>query len=236
MRAMSLPVNEELIQKYRGLVVDIARSYAGMGEPLDDLIQEGMIGLVEAAGRFDESRGTKFSTYAASRIRGHIRHALRGSGSIHEAGWFQEARMRVEKVLPALAQDLERLPTVPEIAERAGLVEQIVRDVLQSPSVVPMEEETGTAQRLESERRDVAFASDGGAEVEASTLRVTVALAMRRLPERERRIAWLCLALGETQREAARRIGISPQRAKQILQGAIVKLRKALSDERGEGE
>jgi len=116
LRAKELMINSNL-----RLVVSIARRYQGLGLGMSDLVQEGMIGLIRAAGKFDYRKGFRFSTYATLWIRQAIQRGLDNTARTVRlpANVAQQTR-KVERVAADLAAKLERDPTAEEIAAETG--------------------------------------------------------------------------------------------------------------------
>jgi RNA polymerase sigma-B factor len=113
---------DETILGFSGLVRSIARRYAGRGFPLDDLVQVGYLGLIQAVDRFDPSRGTSLRAYAARTIDGEIMHMFRDQKwAIRIPRGLQESSTRVVRMREELTQSLGREPTVAEIADASGL-------------------------------------------------------------------------------------------------------------------
>jgi len=136
----------EDIEKYTGLVKSIAIKYSHYGVPVDDLIQEGMIGIVEASGRFNEDQNVKFSTYATYWIKKRILDALNKEGQIRFEAINEEAQIegkvtideRTELNLPndipleekeIIKMIFEQQLTLKEIAEKKGISREKVRQL-----------------------------------------------------------------------------------------------------------
>jgi RNA polymerase sigma factor (sigma-70 family) len=115
---LPLPVlKAKIARAYAGLVESVARKFVGTGEPLEDLAQEGYLGLLSALEYYDPQKGVRFSTYATHFIGGAIRHFLRDrSRMIREPAWLQETAVRVERSIESLTATLEREPTSGELA------------------------------------------------------------------------------------------------------------------------
>jgi len=127
-RAGDAEARNRFIESNRRLVISIARQYTGLGLPLDDLIQEGTIGLIRAVDKFDPDRGFRFSTYATWWIRQAIHRALASSGRVVRLPvHVGDAVTRVMQVSRRLHQLLGREPTTAEVAQEASLPVEVVR-------------------------------------------------------------------------------------------------------------
>ncbi len=119
-----------IVVQYADLVGHIARRYAGL-EPQEDLEQVGVIGLLNALGKFDPNAGVRFRTYATYLIAGDIRHYLRDrSQTIRQPAWLQELRHKVVRTQASLHSRLMRPPTSREIADQLGITESSVEEVM----------------------------------------------------------------------------------------------------------
>jgi RNA polymerase primary sigma factor len=222
----------ELVQANLRLVVATARHYQGRGVPLLDLVQEGNLGLMRAADKFDYRRGYRFGTYASWWIKQSIERALLYQGKdvrmpVHLSG----SRRRVLTAQRTLAQEQGRDPSQEEIAERSGLPLDKVRAV-RALSLHPVSLDAPVGDEGESRFGDF-LASEGEAPDEA--------LARRRMHEqtselldsltpREREVLRLRYGLeGEsdhTLEEIGRSFSLSRERIRQIESKALAKLRQ----------
>ncbi len=124
-------LRDQLICENMPLVHSIARRYRNIGEPVEDLILEGSIGLMHAVDHFDPDRGIRFSTYATHLVISQIQHYLRDCGHlIRQPAWVQELNARVTRAASQLTQELGREPAPDEIAEFLNLTEGSVQEVL----------------------------------------------------------------------------------------------------------
>ena len=118
-----------LVLYHQRLVHSIASRFVGAGEALEDLIQVGNIGLINALDRYNPSQGTRFSTYATPTILGEIKRHFRDKTSgIKVPRWLQELQQGIRKTTRQMTQDLGRIPTTAEVAERLGVTEEAIAE------------------------------------------------------------------------------------------------------------
>ena len=123
---------DALVQLHLPLVEHLARRFAGRGEPLDDLVQVGTIGLIKAVDRFDPDRGVEFSTYATPTVVGEIKRHFRDKGwAVRVPRRLQELRLALTAATEELSHRLGRAPTVAEIAARLSVSEEEVLEGLE---------------------------------------------------------------------------------------------------------
>ena len=124
---------DELVRLHLPLVEHLARRFAGRGEPLDDLVQVGTIGLIKSVDRFDLDRGVEFSTYATPTVVGEIKRHFRDKGwAVRVPRRLQELRLALSAATEELSHSLGRAPTVAELAARLGVSEEEVLEGLES--------------------------------------------------------------------------------------------------------
>jgi RNA polymerase sigma-B factor len=219
-------IRTSLVERHLPLVRHFARRYAGRGEPLDDLLQAGSVGLVKAVDRFDPARGLEFSTYAAPTILGEIRRHFRDrTWAVHVHRHLQEVTMEVTRLVEALTHELNRSPSVAELAARAGRTEEEVLEALECAAAytadsldAPTDEDRALGDRLGGE--DPALA---GVELHES-----LGPALATLPERERRILQLRFYGNQTQSQIAAQLGISQMHVSRLLARTLAQLREQL--------
>jgi len=214
------------------LVVSVAREYAGRGVPLLDLIQEGSIGLLIAAKKFDYTLDYRFSTYATKWIRqGVSRCILNHAGLIRIPIHTAERVRKVQSVQTALRQELEREPTLEELSTRTGFSVKKVKEYLSLvPEVcsldAPAGEEDGTLQLLLEDLQ----ASQPQEELVRRELEHTMNALLAMLDERQRRLLRLRFGMEDgtcyTLEAIGEKLGVSKERARQLEHQAMDKLQQ----------
>ena len=222
-----------LVEQYIGLVEFLARRFRNRGEPLEDLVQVGTIGLLKAIERFDLDREVEFSTYATPTIVGELKRHFRDKGwAVRVPRRLQELHLELTKVVGDLGQELGRSPTVAEIAESAGTDEE---SVLEGLEIAQAYNFTSLDAPIDNDEAGaVSFADQLGADdesLENLEYRASLAPEMSKLPERERKILYLRFYGGLTQSEIAERMGISQMHVSRLLNRTLARLRHAFEAE-----
>lgn len=227
-------LRELLVLYHQRLVRSIASRFLGAGEALEDLIQVGNIGLINALDRYDPSQGTRFSTYATPTILGEIkRHFRDKAAGIKVPRWLQELHQATRKATIALTQELGRAPTTAEVSERLGISEEEVHEALES----------GEAINLLSLETHL----DGHGSLDSASLLDLVGHLDKTLQEFENfgdlRTALLTLGVRErevislrffdemSQAKIAKRLNISQMHVSRLQQRALKRLREMLTDD-----
>ncbi len=228
-----LRYREQLVDQYIGLVEFLARRFRNRGEPLEDLVQVGTIGLLKAIERFDLERKVEFSTYATPTIVGELKRHFRDKGwAVRVPRRLQELHLELTKVVNQLGQELGRSPTVPEIAEASGISEE---EVLEGLEIAQAYNFTSLDAPIDaSDSESTSFAEQLGVEdehLDNLEYRASLAPEMAKLPERERRILYLRFFKAMTQSEIAERLGISQMHVSRLLNRTLNNLRDALQEE-----
>lgn len=225
-------VREKLVEQYIGLVEFLARRFRNRGEPLEDLVQVGTIGLLKAIDRFELEREVEFSTYATPTIVGELKRHFRDKGwAVRVPRRLQELHLELTKVISNLGQELGRSPTVPEIAESAGISEETVLEGMEIAHAYSFTSLDAPIDTEDSESSS--FADQMGSEddqIENLEYRASLAPEMAKLPERERKILFLRFYRGMTQSEIADRLGISQMHVSRLLNRTLIRLREALGE------
>ncbi|PJF42376.1 MAG: RNA polymerase subunit sigma [Candidatus Thermofonsia Clade 1 bacterium] len=231
-----IAAQEHLIKANSRLVISVAKKYIGRGVPFLDLIQEGNIGLIRAARKFEYQRGHKFSTYATWWIRQAVSRAVADQGrTIRVPVHMGDQINRLRRVSLSLTQMLGREPTIAEIAEAMETTPDKI-SVLLEISRRPISLEAPTDEDEETEIGDFVQDTRGLSPAEATDremLRHHLTEALNRLPEREAHILRLRYGLedGEmhTLEEVGKAIGVTRERVRQLEAQALNRLRRSSS-------
>ena len=223
---------EELVQLHLPLVDHCARRFMNRGEPLDDLVQVGTIGLIKSVDRFDIDRGVEFSTYATPTIIGEIKRYFRDKGwAIRVPRRLQELRMSISSVTGDMAQDLGRSPTPREIADKLGVsVEEVMEGIESANAYSTLSLDAGDSndEGTGASMLDTLGMDDAAlAHVE---IRESIKPLIEQLPAREKRILLLRFFRGMTQSQIAEEIGVSQMHVSRLLNRTLEQLRSSLSE------
>lgn len=223
---------EELVGLHLPLVEHCARQFRNRGEPLEDLVQVGTIGLLKSIDRFDLERGVEFSTYATPTILGEIKRHFRDKGwAIRVPRRLQELRVQIGSASAELTQSLGRSPTPRELAERIGCTIEEILDGLESGNAYSTlsldasdHDEDGVVTMLDAMGVD-------DENLEQVEIRESVKPLLDRLDAREKRILLLRFFRNMTQSQIADEIGISQMHVSRLLSRTLERLRTSLDDE-----
>jgi RNA polymerase sigma-B factor len=227
-----LQAREELIERYMSLVRSLARRYSYRGEQLDDLVQIGAIGLIKAIDRFNLDRGVELTTYATPNIIGEIKRHFRDKGwSVRVPRGLQELNVQISKLIEQLTVQLGRSPTIPELAEAAGVEEEAVLEALESGRAYSSVSLSTGASDEEGELDPLESLGSEDHEFEISEDRAVLAPGFKVLDARERKILHLRFFSGLTQSQIADQIGISQMHVSRLIRRSLEKIRQEIAEE-----
>ena len=224
----------KLVEANMRLVVSIAKAYRSSGIPFEDLIQEGAIGLMTAAERFDSGRGYRFSTYATQWIRQAIGRAVDNKAkSIRLPAHVSEALRKIDRVRAEIRRETGEDPVPGEIAERTGLSARKIEALLsttQDPISLDMPVGDDDSTSLGSLLYDQT-SPDPQHELMESEMRIEIDALLAGLDEREQIIMRKRFGFDGEEAYVLQKIGeelnISRERVRQIEAQALRKLRSA---------
>lgn len=223
-------LRNRLVELHRGLAVGCAQRFRARGEPLEDLVQVGMLGLVKAVERFDADRGTPFAGFAVPTITGELRRHFRdATWSVHVPRRMKEIVGQLGPATDRMRERLGRHPTVDELAAELGLNAEDVIGAM----------EAGAAYRtssLHSSRpADAELPErDPGAldaQLERAEARLAVEKLLATLPKRERTILTLRFFGDKSQAEIAEAVGTSQVHVSRLIRASLAALRRYVNED-----
>lgn len=236
-RAGNTKSMQKLVKQNLKYVVTVANRYRGCGVPMQDLIEEGNIGLIQAAKRFNESHHVKFITYAVWWIRQAILHYLAEQSGTVKLPVKQAGKLyKIERKFTSMAQDLEREPTSAEVAQDMGLsveeIENIMRAYRTHLSLdTPLKKDEVTEYIDLLENPDFIPYDD---QIMQESLSAKVDDLLKHLNEREEKILRLRFGFNgeaKTLEEIGKELGLSRERVRQIEKRAKARLRTRSEEE-----
>ena len=216
---------DRLLTDLMPLVRSLASRYAGRGEPLEDLVQVGAVGLINAIDRFDVDRGVEFTTFAVPTILGEIRRHFRDkTWAMSVPRRLKELGVQLSRVLDELTGELGRAPTVKELAEATGAEEEDVIDALDSSHAYTLRslDAPFSDAREDTLAEALGFEDEAFDQVEEGSV---VAAGLDALDPRARRIVELRFYREMTQAQIAAEVGISQMHVSRLLRRSLAVMR-----------
>jgi len=219
-------VRNELVARTRSIAEACARRFANRGEPLDDLEQVALLGLVKAVERFDPSHGVPFAGFAVPTVTGEIRRHFRdATWAVKVPRRAKDLHVRIPGAVERLTTELGHSPTPAELASELGVSLEEVVDAL----------DAGAAYRTTSTEAPAGMAAAnhamshrpaGGLEPDE---RVLLTELLDTLPERERTVVYLRFFEDRTQAEIAEQVGISQVHVSRLLRWSLREMQKQVT-------
>lgn len=225
-----MDAREKLVMSHLNLVRFIANKFKNRGEPIDDLVQVGYLGLLKAIDRFDPARGLEFTTFATPTIMGEIKRHFRDKGwSVRVPRRLQELSAKVNQATDTLTSQLQRSPTIAEIAEYLdATVDEVLEAMesssayssvsLEAPSGMEDDDAPSVIDRYATEDEELAFADD----------RIIIEEALASFSPREREVIEMRFLQGMTQIEIAEKLGISQVQVSRLLRRTLKKIQEKI--------
>jgi RNA polymerase sigma-B factor len=227
-RTRDRALRNALVEEHIELARALARRFANRNEPLDDLEQVAMLGVLKAVERFDPDRGTPFAAFAVPTALGELRRHFRDHGwMVRVPRRIQNLHLHMGALVTDLAQRLERSPTVTELADAAGVEEEDVLEALEAancyrPSALEAPMGGGDpAERVGLIDNELASADD----------RATLLPLLEQLPPQQQRIIYLRYFEDMTQAEIATEMGVSQMQVSRLLARSLSELAAGVPDE-----
>ncbi len=217
-------LRDVLVLKHLWIATRAARRFSERGEPFDDLLQVGSLGLVKAVERFDPAVGSSFMAFAMPTVVGEIRRHFRDhTWSLKVPRRAKDLKGSVTATVSELAQELGRSPRIDEIAERMRIDPEAVLETLEASAAyrtstldLPAGEQPSSLQSaLASDDADLGTALD----------RAAIGQLLAELPQRERKIVYLRFFEQLSQSEIAERVGTSQVHVGRLLHASLARLR-----------
>ena len=220
---------DDLVHLHLPLVEHCARRFRNRGEPFEDLVQVGTIGLIKAVDRFDTDRGVEFSTYATPTIIGEIKRHFRDKGwAIRVPRRLQELRMQIGSATGELTQKLGRSPTPRELAEVIGCTVEEIMEGIESSHAYATLSLDATDDNDDGPPAMLATLGVEDANIEHVEVRESIKPLLEGLGEREKRILLLRFFKNMTQSQIAEEIGVSQMHVSRLLTRTLAQLRTSL--------
>ena len=226
-KAGNASIRDKFIKGNLRLVLSVIQRFSNRGENPDDLFQVGCIGLIKALDNFDMSHGVKFSTYAVPMIIGEVRRYLRDNNTIRVSRSLRDLAYKALQAKETLSLQLQREPTVSEIAKELEAEREDVVTALES-----IQEPVSLFEPVFHDDGDAIYVMDQVSDNKNTDTKwienISLSEAMSKLTPRERHILNIRFFEGKTQMEVAKEIGISQAQVSRLEKNALSTMRKEL--------
>lgn len=226
-------LRDELIEEHRWIAVHCCRRFTGRGEPMADLVQVAMLGVLKAVERYDPAYDVHFATFAVPTVLGELRRHFRdATWPVHVPRRIKELHLELSAAVDALHQDLGRAPKVEELADHLGISEEDVLFAMEanaayrSATLSPPSERDGDD---DGGPEGCTLGEDDPAYDQVETAMLVQRL-LRTLPERERRIVELRFFENRTQLEIGQQVGLSQVHVSRVLRASLTRLQHELAE------
>ena len=220
---------DDLVHLHLSLVEHCARRFRNRGEPFEDLVQVGTIGLIKAVDRFETDRGVEFSTYATPTVIGEIKRHFRDKGwAIRVPRRLQELRMQIGSATGELTQKLGRSPTPRELAELIGCTVEEIMEGIESAHAYATLSLDASDDNDDGPPAMLATLGMEDSSIEHVEVRESIKPLLEGLGEREKRILLLRFFKNMTQSQIAEEIGVSQMHVSRLLTRTLAQLRTSL--------
>lgn len=220
-------LRDDLVIHFRWIAARAARRFSDRGEPYDDLLQVGSLGLLKAVERFDPEYGSNFVAFAMPTVIGEIRRHFRDhTWSVHVPRRAKDLRSRVTATIDDLAKEFGRAPKVREIAERLQIGDELVLEAMEAAAAY----RSSSLSDSDDEQRQPVRAALATDDVDLKTMvdRTAIGQLLAELPARERQIVYLRYFEQMSQADIAGMVGTSQVHVGRLIAASLEKLRKSI--------
>jgi len=227
-------IREELVRRNMPFAKRLALRYRGASESFDDLLQVANLGLLNAIDRFDPERGIPFTAFASPTILGELKRHFRDRvWTVRVPRGLHDRMADVDKAIAELTKELQRSPSIGEIADRLELEQTDVLEVMEANhNRRPLSLDRPAGGEESDESAPAEWIGEEDSSYELVEGRIALDAALPYLDERERLVLRLRFAEDMTQSQIAERIGHSQMHVSRILRRALARIREQIREQR----